>query len=102
MLFLNLQSVLDATCLQRKKFQSIVSTQNNLVLIDIDTWAGLGVVRYIPDVWANQTDSLPDQGKIEINNFNSEIVHRLKAMDTAFSTGRLLFSFVKHDFRTYL
>ncbi|XP_041362368.1 putative pyridoxal-dependent decarboxylase domain-containing protein 2 [Gigantopelta aegis] len=80
-------SVLDATCLQRKKFQSIVATQKNLILIDIDTWAGLGVVRYIPDMWVSQTDSLPDQGKIDINNFNSEIVHRLKAMDTAFSTG---------------
>ncbi|XP_067673201.1 putative pyridoxal-dependent decarboxylase domain-containing protein 2 [Haliotis asinina] len=80
-------SVLDATCLQRKRFRSIVASHNNLALVDIDNWAGLGAVRFIPEVWINKMGDLPENGKNEVNNLNSELVHKLKAMDTAFSTG---------------
>ncbi|KAH9513123.1 Pyridoxal-dependent decarboxylase domain-containing protein 1 [Bulinus truncatus] len=80
-------SVLNATTVQRKKFKSIVAYHKNLRLIALDSWAGLGAVSYIPDIYVEKAGDLTDKEKIEINNLNSELVHKLKAQDTAFSTG---------------
>ncbi|BFZ03500.1 hypothetical protein BsWGS_06539 [Bradybaena similaris] len=81
-------SVLDATTVQRKRFRTIVSSHNNLRLIDLDSWAGLGAASYIPEMYVNKQGDFTDKEKIEINNLNAELVHRLKAQDTAFSTGQ--------------
>ncbi|KAK6168927.1 hypothetical protein SNE40_020081 [Patella caerulea] len=78
-------AVLDATVAQRHRFRSIVENTNNLVPVNLPSWAGLGAIRYIPDHWLNQTPT--EQGKIDISNINGELVHKLKSMDTAFSTG---------------
>ncbi|CAL1526299.1 unnamed protein product [Lymnaea stagnalis] len=80
-------SVLNATTVQRRKFKNIVSNHKNLRLVDLDSWAGLGAVSYIPEAFVNKLGDLTDKEKIEINNLNSELVHKLKAQDTAFSTG---------------
>ena len=40
-----LQSVLNASTMQRKRFQSIVVSQPNLKLVHLQNWAGLGAVR---------------------------------------------------------
>ncbi|KAI8797441.1 pyridoxal-dependent decarboxylase domain-containing protein 2 isoform X1 [Biomphalaria glabrata] len=80
-------SVLNATTEQRKKFKSIVANHQNLRLVALDSWAGLGAVSYIPDIYVQKEGDLTDKEKIEINNLNSELVHKLKAQDTAFSTG---------------
>lgn len=81
-------SVLNATTVQRKKFRTIVTSHENLRLIDLDSWAGLGAVSYIPELHCGKEGDLTDKDKIEINNLNSELVHKLKAQDTAFSTGQ--------------
>ena len=39
------QSVLNASTMQRKRFQSIVASQPNLKLVHLQNWAGLGAVR---------------------------------------------------------
>jgi len=44
-------------------------------------------VRYVPSLWVDQMDSLPDVGKNEINVVNQQLVSRLKSTDTAFSLG---------------
>ena len=44
-------------------------------------------VRYVPGLWLDQMDSLPDVGKSEINIVNQQLVNRLKSTDTAFSLG---------------
>ena len=44
-------------------------------------------VRYVPGLWLDQMDSLPDVGKNEINVVNQQLVNRLKSTDTAFSLG---------------
>jgi len=43
--------------------------------------------RYVPSLWVEQMDSLPDVGKNEINVVNQQLVNRLKSTDTAFSLG---------------
>jgi len=43
--------------------------------------------RYVPGLWVDQLDSLPDVGKNEINIVNQQLVNRLKSLDTAFSLG---------------
>ena len=37
--------ILDATVDQRADFQDIVEAQDNLVLVDLPNWAGLGAVQ---------------------------------------------------------
>ncbi|ESO89261.1 hypothetical protein LOTGIDRAFT_52276, partial [Lottia gigantea] len=78
-------AVLDATVAQRSRFRSVVESNPNLILVQLDSWAGLGAVRYIPDHWLNKEET--DRAKVDISNINSELVHKLKSMDTAFSTG---------------
>ncbi|XP_005110945.1 putative pyridoxal-dependent decarboxylase domain-containing protein 2 [Aplysia californica] len=80
-------SVLNATTVERKKFQTTVNANPNLKLVDLDSWAGLGAVSYIPEPYASQGDEVPESAKTEVNNLNAELVHKLKAQDTAFSTG---------------
>ncbi|CAG5122534.1 unnamed protein product, partial [Candidula unifasciata] len=81
-------AVLNATTVQRKKFRSIVSSYANLRLVALDSWAGLGAVSYIPQMYLDRLRELTDKEKIDINNLNSELVHKLKAQDTAFSAGQ--------------
>ncbi|KAK7492827.1 hypothetical protein BaRGS_00015965 [Batillaria attramentaria] len=80
-------SVLNASTLQRKRFQAIVESQPNLTLVHLHNWAGLGAVSYIPDVYLGR-DDLEERDQININNLNAEVVHQLKAKDTAFSIGQ--------------
>jgi len=44
-------------------------------------------VRYVPSLWVDQLDNLPEVGKNEINIVNQQLVNRLKSTDTAFSLG---------------
>jgi len=52
----------------------------------------LYVCRYVPSLWLEQMESLPDIGKNEINIVNQQLVNRLKSTDTAFSLGTSCYS----------
>lgn len=80
-------SILDSTVLHQEQFKVIVNAQDNLRQLEMPTWAGLGVVQYIPDSCKNELDNLTAQRIHEINTINIELVHRLKSMDIAFSLG---------------
>lgn len=41
-------------------------------------------------MYADKQGELTDKEKIEVNNLNSELVHKLKTQDTAFSAGMWL------------
>ena len=45
------------------------------------------LVRYIPTDWLQYLPELPPKGKAEVNKINMELVHQLKANDSAFSLG---------------
>ncbi|XP_076459131.1 putative pyridoxal-dependent decarboxylase domain-containing protein 2 [Babylonia areolata] len=80
-------SVLNASTLQRKRFQTIVQSQHNLCLVRLDKWAGLGAVSYVPDMFVDK-EELGEKDLVTVNNFNAEVVHQLKAKDAAFSMGQ--------------
>ncbi|XP_063590834.1 pyridoxal-dependent decarboxylase domain-containing protein 1-like [Penaeus indicus] len=80
------RDILNATVKQRKAFTELVSSASNLQLAEIPGWAGLGGVRYIPDIWLAQ-EVLADSAKEDINALNVHLVSQLKATDSAFSLG---------------
>ena len=57
------KDILNATVKQREVFSDLVAASENLQLAEIPQWAGLGGVRYIPDVWLSQvhTDATKHQ-----------------------------------------
>ncbi|KAL3876662.1 hypothetical protein ACJMK2_034467 [Sinanodonta woodiana] len=79
--------ILDATVSSREKFRMIIEAQNNLRMVEISNWAGLGAVQYIPEHLLGKLDHLAGKGIQDINNLNDELVHRLKSTDIAFSLG---------------
>ncbi|XP_052834454.1 pyridoxal-dependent decarboxylase domain-containing protein 1 isoform X1 [Octopus bimaculoides] len=81
-------AILDATVSQRKQFQNIVANCENLMLIEMEGYAGLGAIRYIPASWSEKLAELPENGKNDINTLNIELVHKLKSTDSAFSLGQ--------------
>ncbi|XP_052263333.1 putative pyridoxal-dependent decarboxylase domain-containing protein 2 isoform X2 [Dreissena polymorpha] len=80
-------SILDATVLNYERFRHVTSDQENLRLVDIQNWAGLGAVQYIPNDYLDSLDSLSEQACAEINHLNIELIQKLKATDSAFSLG---------------
>ncbi|GAB1602349.1 pyridoxal-dependent decarboxylase domain-containing protein 1 isoform X2 [Argonauta hians] len=80
--------ILDATVSQRKQFRNIVANCENLMLIEMEGYAGLGAIRYIPASWSEKLAELPENGKNDINTLNIELVHKLKSTDSAFSLGQ--------------
>lgn len=78
--------ILNATVAQRKTFTELVSSANNLQLVEIPGWAGLGGVRYVADLWLDQ-NPLSESTKEDINALNVHLVSQLKTTDSAFSLG---------------
>lgn len=78
--------ILNATVKQRKTFTELVASASNLQLVDIPGWAGLGGVRYIPDLLMTQ-EPLSESAREDINSLNIHLVQQLKASDSAFSLG---------------
>lgn len=82
------QEILNATVEHKATLVQIVESNEELQLVELPGWAGLGGVRYLPTAWrSNNVQQLPDQGKEEINKVNRELVNRLKLTDSAFSVG---------------
>ncbi|XP_060559812.1 putative pyridoxal-dependent decarboxylase domain-containing protein 2 isoform X2 [Ruditapes philippinarum] len=81
-------AILDATTLNYEKFRLITAEQENLKLVEVGNWAGLGAVQYIPSAYVKEGLDLSDEiAKKEVNNLNIELVHKLKDTDSAFSLG---------------
>ena len=51
-------------------------------------WAGLGGVRYLMDIHA-QEENFPPMAKEEINTLNEHLVNQLRNTDSAFSLGKV-------------
>ncbi|XP_069123484.1 putative pyridoxal-dependent decarboxylase domain-containing protein 2 [Argopecten irradians] len=80
-------AILDATVLNRDKLKGLTSRDSRLRLLNMPSWAGLGVVQYLPESSQNKGDDLPEEALKEIHVINTELVQRLKSQDTAFSLG---------------
>lgn len=78
---------MNATVVHKQTFAKLISERPNLQLVELSNWAGLGGVRYIPELWIERLTELPDSGKEEVNKLNIELVSQLKNSDSAFSVG---------------
>lgn len=76
--------ILLATVKHKSRFNQLVVESPVLRLIELNDWAGLGSVHYVPEGWETL---LTDQAKTELNRLNSALVEMLKAHDGAFSLG---------------
>lgn len=76
--------ILTATVKHKARFNLLVGQSSVLRLIELNDWAGLGSVHYVPEGWETL---LTDQAKTELNRLNSALVDMLKAHDGAFSLG---------------
>lgn len=75
---------MSATVRLKVFFQQCVASNPSLQLVEMEGWAGLGGVRYIPE---NVENTGTDQYKKDLNKLNIEIVNKLRATDAAFSLG---------------
>ncbi|XP_062536659.1 pyridoxal-dependent decarboxylase domain-containing protein 1 [Armigeres subalbatus] len=76
--------ILMATVKHKSRFNKLVEESPVLRLIELNDWAGLGSVHYVPEGWETL---LTDQAKTELNRLNTALVDMLKAHDGAFSLG---------------
>ncbi|KAL1434430.1 hypothetical protein MTO96_011529 [Rhipicephalus appendiculatus] len=81
------QAILNATVRQKRKFREALSKHDNLELVEVCHWAGLGGVRFVPNMYVGRVDSLDEKDRIQLNQLNSELVLKLKNTDSAFSLG---------------
>ncbi|GAB6021047.1 hypothetical protein CHUAL_003682 [Chamberlinius hualienensis] len=79
--------IMNATVNHKESFPEYVSRQPQLEVVELQEWAGLGGVRYVPEAWVGHMTDLPDTGKEEVNKVNYELVMQLKNTDAAFSLG---------------
>lgn len=75
--------ILRATTKHKRTFNKLVRESKVLQLVELNDWAGLGGVRYVPEFF----DLLTDQSKSELNKLNQNLVEHLRATDSAFSLG---------------
>ncbi|CAN8002704.1 unnamed protein product [Ixodes hexagonus] len=78
-------AILNATVRQKRKFRRALEHHENLALVEVCHWAGLGGVRYIPGDWLDRP--LDEAGRGDLDRLNSELVLKLKSTDSAFSLG---------------
>lgn len=77
--------ILTATVMHKETFQELVQNSQQLRLVEMPGWAGLGGVRFIPQGWEDLL--LTDQAKEELNRLNIQLVEKLRVTDAAFSLG---------------
>lgn len=92
-------AILAATVTQKQKLHQLLDGTHevfgsNIRLVEINNWAGLGGVRYVPEDWAEQISQLTSVGKDYINQLNSQLVTKLRTSDSAFSLGGFGWRFV--------
>ncbi|KAK6765470.1 hypothetical protein RB195_025400 [Necator americanus] len=80
--------IVHSTVAARANFAKLKSEYPSLTLLPIQKWAGVGAVCYVPSIVKSKTPSDWDEKeKQQISHMNSELVHQLRSVDSAFSTG---------------
>lgn len=78
-----------ATVDYKEKLTELIANLPSLEYVEIDDWAGLGAVRYVPQLWQSSDQQLAtDQAKQDLNRLNVRIVQQLRSIDAAFSLGK--------------
>ncbi|KAL6723414.1 hypothetical protein Aduo_018424 [Ancylostoma duodenale] len=80
--------IVDSTVAARASFEKLKSEYPSLALLPVHKWAGVGAVCYVPSLVKSKTPSdWDDKEKQQISHMNLELVHQLRSVDSAFSTG---------------
>ncbi|UMM40659.1 hypothetical protein L5515_017200 [Caenorhabditis briggsae] len=84
----DIMRIVESTVAAKLKFSELKDDFPSLVLLPIRNWAGIGAVCYIPSIVkeTNPEDWNAIQ-KQQISHLNLELVHQLKSVDAAFSSG---------------
>ena len=80
-------NILDTTLKQTDTFHQLVLAKDNLKLISLTDWCGLGAVQYVPSQWVDTQHCLPAIARLEVNALNVQLINDLLAADSAFSGG---------------
>jgi dienelactone hydrolase len=85
------QQIVEATVSARRSLLTLLRTHTSLRRVHVHRWAGAGAVVYVPAIVDEQQTSTPDEWtepqRRQISHLNIELVHSLRAADSAFSTG---------------
>lgn len=80
----------------------LITNLSSLEYVEIDDWAGLGAVRYVPQQWQISDQQLAtDQAKQDLNKLNVRIVQQLRSIDAAFSLGTYIHNILQRYTITY-
>ncbi|CAG9538675.1 unnamed protein product [Cercopithifilaria johnstoni] len=81
-------AIIESTVTAKKRFKEIVSKYPSLGLAPVRKWAGVGAVCYIPSiVKETPMDEWNEKQRQQVSHLNLELVHSLRFIDTAFSSG---------------
>ncbi|KHJ80384.1 hypothetical protein OESDEN_19941, partial [Oesophagostomum dentatum] len=80
--------IVDSTVAARASFETLKSEYPSLALLPVHKWAGVGAVCYVPSIIkSKQPPDWDEKDKQQISHMNLELVHQLRSVDSAFSTG---------------
>ncbi|VDM40365.1 unnamed protein product [Toxocara canis] len=81
-------NIVSSTVAARKHFEELKSQYPSLGIFPIQKWAGVGAVCYIPSI-VKDTDPKDwnEKQRQQVSHLNLELVHSLRSIDSAFSSG---------------
>uniref|UniRef100_A0A1I7ZU56 Pyridoxal-dependent decarboxylase domain-containing protein 1 n=1 Tax=Steinernema glaseri TaxID=37863 RepID=A0A1I7ZU56_9BILA len=80
--------IIDSTVAAKNEFAKNVAEFPELCSVNVNKWAGVGAVCYIPSILkGSDQHTWNEKQKQQISHLNLEIVHSLRSTDSAFSTG---------------
>ncbi|VDN20561.1 unnamed protein product [Gongylonema pulchrum] len=80
--------ITESTVAAKKLFKNIINNYPSLALAPVRKWAGVGALCYVPSiVRETPMDEWNAKQRQQVSYLNLELVHSLRSVDTAFSTG---------------
>ncbi|GMT35458.1 hypothetical protein PFISCL1PPCAC_26755, partial [Pristionchus fissidentatus] len=81
-------SIVDSTVAARRSFCQMKTEFPSLAQLPINKWAGVGAVCYIPSiVKETNPEEWNEKQRQQVSMLNMELVHSLRSVDSAFSSG---------------
>ncbi|VDK47892.1 unnamed protein product [Anisakis simplex] len=81
-------NIVGSTVSARKRFEHLKEQYPSLAIFPIKKWAGVGAVCYVPSiVKETSAEEWNEKQKQQVSHLNIELVHSLRALDSAFASG---------------
>ncbi|KJH45524.1 hypothetical protein DICVIV_08441 [Dictyocaulus viviparus] len=80
--------IVDSTVSAKASFEKLKDGYPSLIMVHLRKWAGVGAVCYVPSIIKTRSPmEWNEKEKQQISHINLELVHQLRSVDSAFSTG---------------